>query len=108
MFCFLCAARYCPKIPSKRPKIDFQKHLIILASSFLAPDPQKRENTSRVKDFGGGSARPGLVKLAACYHLIRQHRRIISAAAAPASPTPGTTWLNECREGPTGPLSEHG
>ena len=44
------------KIASKRFKIDFQKHLIILALSFPAPDPQKRENTSRVKDFGGGSA----------------------------------------------------
>ena len=40
----------------KRFKSDFQKHLIILASFFPAPDPQKRENTSRVKDFGGSAA----------------------------------------------------
>ena len=35
-------------------KIDFQKHIVILASFFPAPDPQKRENTSRVKDLGVG------------------------------------------------------
>ena len=54
------------KIAPKRSKIDFRKHLMILASSFTAPDPQKGENTSRVKDFGGGSAAGAL---AACYHL---------------------------------------
>ena len=41
------------KIVLKRSKIDFEKHLVILAVSFPAPDPKKRENTSRVKDFRG-------------------------------------------------------
>jgi len=36
------------------PKIDLQKHLVILSFFFPTPDPEKRENTARVKDFGGG------------------------------------------------------
>ena len=42
---------------------------------FPGPDPQKRENTSRIKDFGGGSAagaRPPKLKLAASYGAIRR------------------------------------
>ena len=44
------------KMVPKWSKNDVQKHLIVLASSFPAPDPQKRGNTSRVKAFGGGPA----------------------------------------------------
>ena len=55
-FCFPSAAKNCQTIAQKRPKTDFQKHLIILASFFPAPDPQKRENTVGVKDFGGRRA----------------------------------------------------
>ena len=33
-----------------------QKHFIILTSFFPALNPQKRENNSRVKDFGGSAA----------------------------------------------------
>ena len=41
-FCFPSAAKNCPKIAQKRPNIDFQKHLIILASFFPArPGPSK-------------------------------------------------------------------
>ena len=43
---------------SKTAKIDFQKHPVIPASHFPAPDPQKRENTSRVKDFWGTGVPP--------------------------------------------------
>jgi hypothetical protein len=46
-------------ILKKQSKTDFQKNLMILAFFFPAPDPQKRENTGRVKFFlgVGGSAR---------------------------------------------------
>ena len=50
------ASRAQQTIAQKRSNIDFQKHLIILASFFPAPNPQKHENTSRVNDFGGSAA----------------------------------------------------
>ena len=53
--------------------MDFQEHLVILASSFPAPDPKKWDNTSRVKDFGDGRRQASaLGKLAASYHLTRR------------------------------------
>ena len=41
-FCFPNAAKHRQEMAQKRSQIDFQKHLIILASFFPAPDPQKR------------------------------------------------------------------
>ena len=36
--------------PPKSAQDDLQKHLVILASFFPTPGPEKRENTTRVKD----------------------------------------------------------
>ena len=62
MFCFPSAAKNGSK-RLKTAKIDFQKHPVIPASHFPAPDPQKRENTSRVKDFLGDGRAPEQLKL---------------------------------------------
>ena len=47
---------------------------------FPTPNPQKRENPSRLKDFRGGSAagaRPRVAKaMLSCHHYTARHRRI--------------------------------
>ena len=58
---------------AQKRSIDFQKHLIILAFFFPATDRQKRENTTRLNDFGGWRAgAPPQVAKAGC----RLHRWI--------------------------------
>jgi len=57
------SAKKCPKWTSK-------KHLVILSSFFPTPDPEKHENTTKVKDFGGSAeeARPRVAKASEQLH----------------------------------------
>jgi hypothetical protein len=57
------SAKKCPKWTSK-------KHLVILSSFFPTPDPEKHENTTKVKDFGGAAAeaRPRVAKASEQLH----------------------------------------
>ena len=70
--CFLNATKNRQKMALRWFRSDFQKHLIILAlASFCpAPTPEKRENTARVKDFGGSAAeaRPRVAKASCRLH----------------------------------------
>ena len=68
------------KSTKKRPTRTSKTHLQILPSFFPTPNPQKRENPSRLKDFRGGSAagaRPRVAKaMLSCHHYTARHRRI--------------------------------
>ena len=87
-----------PKKQEKWPKIDQKtsnKNLQNASSNFTlffpTPNPQKRENPSRLKDFRGGSAagaRPRVAKAMLSFpHYTARHRRI--KGLRPLPPTPG-------------------
>ena len=78
------------KSTKKRPTRTSKTHLQILPSFFPPPNPQKRENPSRLKDFRGGSAagaRPRVAKAMLSFpHYTARHRRI--KGLRPLPPTP--------------------
>ena len=57
--CFPSATKNRQKIAQRWFRSDFQRHPIILALACICPTPKKRENTARVKDFGGRRQRRG-------------------------------------------------
>ena len=69
-----------PKIDQKTPNKDLQNASSNFTLFFPTPNPQKRENPSRLKDFRGGSAagaRPRVAKaMLSCHHYTARHRRI--------------------------------
>ena len=83
-----------PKIDQKTPNKDLQNASSNFTLFFPTPNPQKRENPSRLKDFRGGSAagaRPRVAKaMLSCHHYTARHRRIslIEWANALVPPTP--------------------
>ena len=85
-----------PKIDQKTPNKDLQNSSSNFTLFFPTPNPQKRENPSRLKDFRGGSAagaRPRVAKaMLSCHHYTARHRRIMrltpdSRAPAKADPS---------------------
>ena len=77
-----------PKKQENRPKNAQQgppKRIFKFYPLFSHPEPQKRENPSRLKDFRGGSAagaRPRVAKaMLSCHHYTARHRRIYEAYA---------------------------
>ena len=80
-----------PKIDQKTPNKDFQYSSSNFTLFFPTPNPQKRENPSRLKDFRGGSAagaRPRVAKaMLSFHHYTARHRRI--KGLRPLPPTPG-------------------
>ena len=70
-----------PTIDQKTPNKDLQNASSNFTLFFPTPNPQKRENPSRLKDFRGGSAagaRPRVAKaMLSCHHYTARHRRII-------------------------------
>ena len=68
------------KIDPKTPNKDLQNASSNFTLFFPTPNPQKRENPSRLKDFRGGSAagaRPRVAKaMLSCHHYTARHRRI--------------------------------
>ena len=69
-----------PKIDQKTPNKDLQNASSNFTLFFPTPNPQKRENPSRLKDFRGGSAagaHPRVAKaMLSCHHYTARHRRI--------------------------------
>jgi hypothetical protein len=69
-----------PKIHQKTPNKDLQNASSNFTLFFPTPNPQKRENPSRLKDFRGGSAagaRPRVAKAMLSFpHYTARHRRI--------------------------------
>ena len=69
-----------PKIDQKTANKDLQNASSNFTLFFPTPNPQKRENPSRLKDFRGGSAagaRPRVAKaMLSCHHYTARHRRI--------------------------------
>ena len=87
-----------PKIDQKTPNKNLQNASSNFTLFFPTPNPQKRENPSRLKDFRGGSAagaRPRVAKAMLSFpHYTARHRRIylsiihIEWASALVPPTP--------------------
>ena len=81
-----------PKIDQKTPNKDLQNASSNFTIFFPTPNPQKRENPSRLKDFRGGSAagaRPRVAKaMLSCHHYTARHRRIKGLR-----PLPPTPWV---------------
>ena len=84
-----------PKTDQKTPNKDLQNASANFTLFFPTPNPQKRENPSRLKDFRGGSAagaRPRVAKaMLSCHHYTARHRRIfeltlIVGSAGPLGP----------------------
>ena len=69
-----------PKIDQKTPNKNLQNASSNFTLFFPTPNPQKRENPSRLKDFRGGSAagaRPRVAKAMLSFpHYTARHRRI--------------------------------
>ena len=69
-----------PKIDQKTPNKNLQNASSNFTIFFPTPNPQKRENPSRLKDFRGGSAagaRPRVAKAMLSFpHYTARHRRI--------------------------------
>ena len=93
------------KLAKNRPK-NANKDLQNASSNFTlffpTPNPQKRENPSRLKDFRGGSAagaRPRVAKaMLSCHHYTARHRRIYEAyawqpGAGQSRPVEGMRWV---------------
>ena len=80
-----------PKIDQKTPNKNLQNASSNFTLFFPTPNPQKRENPSRLKDFRGGSAagaRPWVAKAMLSFpHYTARHRRI--KGLRPLPPTPG-------------------
>ena len=80
-----------PKIDQKTPNKNLQNASSNFTLFFPTPNPQKRENPSRLKDFRGGSAagaRPRVAKAMLSFpHYTARHRRI--KGLRPLPPTPG-------------------
>ena len=70
-----------PKIDQKTPNKNLQNASSNFTLFFPTPNPQKRENPSRLKDFRGGSAagaRPRVAKAMLSFpHYTARHRRIL-------------------------------
>ena len=65
-----------PPKSAQCPTWTFKKHLTILSSFFHTPEPEKHENTNRVKDFG--VRRQGRTPV----HMARRRRNVVKRAAA--------------------------
>ena len=75
-----------PKIDQKTPNKDLQNASANFTLFSPTPNPQKRENPSRLKDFRGGSAAPARPRVAKA--MLSNHHRTASPdlrAAAPAA-----------------------
>ena len=72
-----------PKIDQKTPNKDLQNASSNFTIFFPTPNPQKRENPSRLKDFRGGSAagaRPRVAKaMLSCHHYAGKSRPVSSS-----------------------------
>ena len=80
-----------PKTDQKTPNKDLQNASANFTLFSPTPNPQKRENPSRLKDFRGGSAAPARPRVAKA--MLSNHHRTASPdlrAAAPAA-DPGRT-----------------
>ena len=79
-----------PKIDQKTPNKDLQNASSNFTLFFPTPNPQKRENPSRLKDFRGGSApgaRPRVAKaMLSCHHYTVEASPDLRAAAPAADP----------------------
>ena len=78
------------KIDQKTPNKDLQNASSNFTLFFPTPNPQKRENPSRLKDFRGGSAagaRPRVAKaMLSCHHYTVEASPDLRAAAPAADP----------------------
>ena len=70
MFWLFASAKKTTNIRQKVPKMDLQKASCNFIVFFPTPDPEKHENTTKVKDFGGSAAeaRPRVAKASEQLH----------------------------------------
>ena len=69
--------KHWPKIDQKTPNKDLQNASSNFTLFFPTPNPQKRENPSRLKDFREGRRQGRVAKaMLSCHHYTARHRRI--------------------------------